>query len=231
MKLLLTSTPRSGNTWLRYMLADLYQLEQHAVHTPDALDWKQLPERCIVQMHWDRSPELLAMMAETGFDALTIARHPLDVLLSIQQFATHEPDTGSWLSGREGNEDAIKGKAVDSQEFHTYATGPRAATLLSVTSQWWNQHGGLQVRYEELVRDPVAALAAVIERYGPPLKPFEEVLPELTMEKLRPTSINSHFWKGTPGHWQKLMSQELAQAAGQAHAQVFEQLGYSWKQE
>lgn len=231
MKLLLTSTPRSGNTWLRLMLANLYQLEQHAVHTPDALDWKQLPDRCIVQLHWDRTPQFLATLAESGFDALTIARHPLDVLLSIHQFSTHEPDTGSWLSGREGNEDTIKGKAVDSPEFHAYATGPRAATLLSVTPQWWNQSGGLQVRYEELVRDPATALAAVMERHGPPLKPFEEVLPELTLEKLRPTSSNNHFWKGAPGHWQKLMPQELAQAIGQAHAPVFEALGYGWTPE
>lgn len=229
MKLLLTSTPRSGNTWLRLMLADLYQLAQYAVHTPDALDWKQLPPRCIVQLHWDRTPEFTAQLADAGFDVLTIARHPLDVLLSILQFAPHEPQTAMWLSGRAGNEDAIHGQEVGSEAFRAYATGPRAATLLSVTPQWWNVPGGLQVRYEELVQDPRAALAPVIDRYGPPLKDFDQVLPALTLDQLKRTSTNNHFWKGSPGHWQALMTPELAQAIGQAHAGVFEQLGYGWE--
>lgn len=229
MKLLLTSTPRSGNTWLRLMLADLYQLQPYAVHTPDALDWKQLPARCIVQLHWERTPEFTSMLAEAGFEVLTIARHPLDVLLSILQFAPHEPQTAMWLSGRGGDESSIHGKDAGSEEFHAYATGPRAATLLSVTPQWWHQPDGLQVRYEALVQDPRAALQAVMDRYGPPLKPFDEVLPALTIDKLRLTTTNNHFWKGSPGHWQALMPQELVQAAGQAHAQVFEALGYDWQ--
>lgn len=228
MKLLLISTPRSGNTWLRMMLADLYQLEQFAEHTPDALDWKQLPARSIVQLHWERTPEFTAQLAEAGFEALTIARHPLDVLLSILQFAAHEPQTAMWLSGRGGNEDMIHGQAVGSEAFRAYATGARAATLLSVTPQWWNVPGGLQVRYEALVRDPAQALAAVIGHYGPPLKPFDQVLPAITMDNLRAKSTNNHFWKGSPGHWKALMPADLVQAIGQAHAGVFEQLGYDW---
>lgn len=230
MKLLLISTPRSGNTWLRMMLADLYQLEQFAEHTPDALDWNQLPARSIVQLHWERTPEFTAQLAEAGFEALTIARHPLDVLLSILQFAAHEPQTAMWLSARGGNEDAIHGKDAGSEEFHAYATGPRAASLLSVTPQWWNVPGGLQVRYEELVRDPEEALAAVIGRYGPPLKAFDQVLPAITMDKLRAKSTNNHFWKGSPGHWKSLMARDLVAAIGQAHSGVFEQLGYDWSQ-
>ena len=98
-----------------------------------------------------------------------------------------------------------------------------------MTPQWWDVPGGLQVRYKALVDNPIAALRAVIDRYGAPLKEFDQVLPSLTIDKLRLTTTNNHFWKGSPGHWKALMSPELVQAIGQAHAGVFEQLGYDWK--
>ena len=230
MRLLLTSTPRSGNTWLRLMLSDLYQLKQYAVHTPESLDWGQMPDRCIVQLHWDRTPEFARLLAAENFDVLSIARHPLDVLLSILQFASNETKTASWLSGRGGNEELIKGKEIASREFHDYAVSRRAEALLSVTPQWWGIDGGLQVRYEELVKNPADALDSVMRKYGDPLVPFDRVLPNLTMEELRKTSSNNHFWKGSPGHWKSLMPGELVRSIGAAHSNVFEALGYEWNE-
>lgn len=229
MKILLTSTPRSGNTWLRLMLANLYQLEQYAVHTPDDLNWSQLPQRCIVQLHWDRTSEFTALLAKEEFDVLTIARHPLDVLLSILHFCTYEPATSSWLAGRDGGEELIKGKEVASKDFYEYATSPRAAALLSVTPQWWCEKEGLKVRYEQLVQDPQKSLSQIIDKFGDPLNSFEKVLPLLSMDELRKTSSNNHFWKGSPGHWKNLMPENLVNLLGTAHSGVFGQLGYDWR--
>lgn len=226
MKLALISTPRAGNTWLRYLLAALYELEQHAVHTPDALDWAGLPDRCIVQLHWRHSPAFAQMLAGHGFRVVTIARHPLDVLLSILQFAPNEPQTDLWLAGAGGNEQGIRGQVADSSEFLLYCCGPRARALLSVTSDWWECPGVLRVRYEDLVQDSPRALKPLVDELGPVRQPLAQVLPTLSMDRLRQTSANNHFWKGEPGHWRELLPMNTASLIRATQADLFRSLGY-----
>ena len=86
-----------------------------------------------------------------------LARHPLDVLVSILHFASHEPQTARWLDGEGGDESSILGAEPASAAFLASATGPRARALLAVTPEWW-PHGGVAVRYEDAVGSPEAAL-------------------------------------------------------------------------
>src|SRR5690349_4298988 len=62
----LLGTPRSGNTWLRRLLAAAHGLEQFAVHRPEELDWAGLPARFIVQLHRKRQPSLLDLLDRHG---------------------------------------------------------------------------------------------------------------------------------------------------------------------
>jgi hypothetical protein len=135
-RLAVVGTSRSGNTWLRILLAQLYDLAQYAAHTPDALDWETLPENCIVQLHWHRLPPFTTFLAAQNFRVVTMARHPLDILISILQFSPHEPQTACWLDGENGNETAIHNKSVISPEFLAYAVSSRAQALLSISREW-----------------------------------------------------------------------------------------------
>jgi len=227
MKVALVSTPRSGNTWLRYMLASLYEWEQHAVHTPPSLDWEKLPEGCIVQMHWHRTSDFTSLLARCGFRALTIARHPLAVLLSIWQFAPHEPQTANWLEGEGGNEDTILKAAVASPEFLAYACSDRARALLSVTPEWWDAPGVARVRYEDLVDHPQRTLTGLCEALGPPRRSIAETLEAHTLDKLKPTAGNSHFWQGRTDAWREMIPHEFALEIAHVHREVFERMGYA----
>jgi hypothetical protein len=44
----LLANPDPANTWFRVLLAQLCDLGQYAVHTPDAFDRKTPPEKCII---------------------------------------------------------------------------------------------------------------------------------------------------------------------------------------
>lgn len=102
MRLALVSSPRSGNSWLRMLLSSLYDLQQNAVHYPQAINWADLPENCIVQIHWHNESQFNSLLKLHGFDVVTIARHPLDLLLSVLHFAPHEPQTACWLQSEGG---------------------------------------------------------------------------------------------------------------------------------
>ena len=226
MKLAIVSTPRSGNTWLRYLLARVYGLEQHAVHTPQSLDWSALSNHCIVQLHWHREPAFLALLAEHDFRVVTIARHPLAVLLSIWQFAPHEPQTANWLNGEGGNEASILNQPIEGPEFLGYACGPRARALLSVTPEWWDAPGIVKVRYEDLAGRPGETLAGLGHVLGPMSGSIEEALQENTLDKLKLTTTNSHFWQGKPDTWKAMIPPDFARQIEHSHEAVMKCLGY-----
>ena len=102
LRIAIVSTPRTGNTWLRRMLDSVYSLPQIIEDDPRGIEWQRLPERCILQHHWDATPELIAQLDEHRFRVVTISRHPLDVLISILHFASvNSSITAYWLGGAE----------------------------------------------------------------------------------------------------------------------------------
>jgi len=225
-RLAVVGTPRSGNTWLRVILAQLYDLAQYAVHTPDALDWETLPGNCIVQLHWHRLPPFTTFLATQNFRVVTMARHPLDILISILQFSPYEPQTACWLDGENGDETAIHNKSVISPEFLSYAVSRRAEALLSISREWWEAPGVIPVRYEELVQDTSGVLLRISRELGAFVHSLSQVIEACSIDKLRSTSPNRHFWKGQPGLWRSLLPSDIAQEIAKAQANSFSELGY-----
>jgi hypothetical protein len=178
-----------------------------------------------LQIHWRREPEFEAALRRHGFRVLTIARHPLDVLISILQFAVHEPETARWLCGRHGDEASIWGAMPRSRPFLEYATGPRAAELLAVTCDWWAAPGVVPLRYEDFVADPVRELNRLAEHIGPARADASEVRDRAALGKI-PTT-NSHFWQGKPGLWRALVPTAEATEVRAAIAPALAELGYA----
>ena len=229
MRILIVSTPRSGNTWFRHLLSGALGLAEFAVHRESDLDWAELPKDCIVQMHWRFKPDVLRLCHDFGFQPVLIVRHPLDVLISILHFCTFEPATRFWLDGEAGNESSIHGKDPADPAFATYATGPRAAALLAVSVEWMLQRVERvpHIRYEDLVARPQAELEAFLKQLpAKSIRPLTEVIDANTLEKARPTANNRHFWQGKPGMWSQLIDRDLATRIQHAHTGVFESLGY-----
>jgi hypothetical protein len=208
LRVAIVSTPRSGNTWLWHLLTTAYDIPGVAVHNPIELDWRGLPPACVLQVHWRLIPSFVARLQEHGFRVVVMGRHPLDVLISILHFALHDFATARWLEGEDGNERGIFGAMPRSDAFRDYATGPRAAALLSVSSEWWHVPGVLQVRYEDLNASPHAELERIIGGLGvPPVKPAAEAVEATTIPKLRVRWQNNHyFWKGKTSLWRSLLT-------------------------
>lgn len=229
LRIAIVSTPRSGNTWVRMLVAGAYRLPPHtAAHELSDADWLALPPECALQIHWRREPSFVAKLHEQGFRVLTLARHPLDVLISILQFAVHNPETARWLCGRGGDESGIWGAMPPSRPFVEYATGPRAAELLAVTCDWWGQPGVVGMRYEDFVADPAKQLVRLSELFGPLREDPAEVVARHTIGKLRRDHGVGHCWQGRPGLWRVLLPAAEAHEIAAAVAPVFDILGYTF---
>lgn len=226
LRLALVSTPRSGNTWLRMMLGQAFALEELAVDDPSQVDWGNLPRRFILQVHWLPTDEFARKLSVAGVKVVTIARHPLAVLLSILHFTTRNPRS-SWLHGEGGSEAPLHGLRPTDPEFLEYACGPRFRALLSVSSQWWRRDGVHRVRYEDLVADPVAGLAALSASLGAaPVRPLADVVEQHSLDAMHRKSRDEHIWMGRPDLWRSFLTRDAAANIVQEQKEVFDALGY-----
>lgn len=209
------------------MLRTMYALPDFAEHDPANIPWDELPPHAIVNLHATPTRAICERLA--GFRVVTIARHPLDTLISILHFAPFHSASDGWLLGQGGGEGAIRGATPVSPEFIEYATGPRTAALFSVSRLWWDVPGVIRVRYEDLVEDTVGELSRIAQQLQIPLAQSPEIVAkEHAREAMRGrhVSFRQHVWKGQPGHWRRFLPNDVAHRIAAAHRPSFAPLGY-----
>jgi len=227
MRIAVVSTPRAGNTWVRHLLGTAYQIPHLPRHSMSDAEWKELPAEVVLQIHWRREPAFEAKLAEYGFQVVTVARHPLDVLISILHFCIYESESEQWLLGTKGTEAGIFAAMPRSLAFVEYATAPRASELLAVTPDWWGQPNVVAVRYEDCVRDAESELARLENAFGRVRCASRAAAVELcSLARLRQHATNNHFWQGQPELWRHLLPATEAREIATAQANVFNTLGY-----
>ncbi|WP_144029897.1 MULTISPECIES: hypothetical protein [Burkholderia] len=226
MRIAVISSPRSGNSWVRSVLASSLDLLEIAVH--NYLDAPQdLPPRCAFQLHWYREPNFQQYLIENQFKTLVIARHPLDILLSVLQFIRHDPTPSQWLMGNAEIPRELAGLSPTSDAFIDYALSWGAENLLSVTYQWWHDKKSIRVKYEDLVESPNQNFGDLIytlsgEAVG---SKADEALERFSLKYFR-SLPNRHGWQGRPGLWRDLIPAREAHAIYKRHRRFFDILGY-----
>jgi SAM-dependent methyltransferase len=213
--------------WLRRLVLALGPARELSVDTPAAVVWKDLPDDVVLQLHWPPADDLTGLLAEHGFATVVLARHPLDVLVSILQFAQFEGRTARWLNGAGGNELGLVGAGPCSDAFRAYATSERATRLLEVTPLWWAS-GRLdaRARYEDLVARPAEELTRLAHELGLGADAVDAAVATTTIDALRAETASAHFWRGHPGLWRSLLPAEVAGEIAAAHAPVLNAGGY-----
>jgi Sulfotransferase domain len=225
MRIAIISSPRSGNSWVRAVLSAAFEAEELAVH--NYLDaYGKLPDKCILQLHWYREPNCQRFLEQNGFRILTLARHPLDILVSVLNFSRHEPETQRWLEGNvELPMDLAKCSPASASFLH-YATSWGAENLLSVTYQWWHEPKAIRVRYETLVANPKESFRKIAVELGLDGRDFSIELSRFNLAYFQALK-NRHGWQGQPGLWRRLILRSDARKIYLRHRRIFDELGYS----
>jgi hypothetical protein len=226
VRIFLACTPRTGNLWIRRVIAHALDLTQFCGHKPDEIDWDLLPERCLVAMHWHYSDEFAAFLRARGFRIIVTTRHPLDVLVSILRFAALEPATARWLDGECGDEGQLAHAEPASTEFAQYCLGDRADALLRVSWEW-RDHADVVVRYEDFLRAPADVTAGILRDLDvQPVAPIEDAVRANAMDVMRPLAMR-HIWRGRSGDWKRIVTMPIANGIGARHRPYFKDFGYA----
>ncbi|MCZ8321932.1 MAG: sulfotransferase domain-containing protein [Novosphingobium sp.] len=223
MRIAIVSSPRSGNTWLRRILVNGLELEEIAVH--NYLEVSRLPDQCVLQVHWYREPNFQRFLTDNGFKVITLARHPLDVLLSVLHFIKYEPQTARWLEGNCRLPEELRGCGPCSHLFREYALSFGCENLLSASYQWNHDDAALRVKYEDLVLDTAFELERISNFIGISAQPLKNALKVTALESFQALP-NRHGWQGRPGLWRELIPYNIANEIYSRHITVFRALGY-----
>jgi len=155
LRILILSTPKTGNTWLRHLLAGEYRLPQFYVPPPlDCAKLDKAGERWVTHYHIRPNPELLSWIRTNRAVVITTIRHPGDVLLSLYDHA-HD------FRNETLNQDFLRRMlwtGFARNGMTTYAANQPFSADLDCSLEWMACEGTHTVRYEDLRADPVAAL-------------------------------------------------------------------------
>lgn len=218
-------SPRCGSSWARSVIARSLALEEIAVF--NYLDAKlPLNQNCILHVHWYREPNFQKFIKENNFRVIVLARHPLDILVSVLNFVKHEPLTSRWLGGNAAIPVELKDCNPSSKLFLEYALSWEAENLLSISYQWWHEAAAIKVTYETLVNNSEQAFGDIFDALDAPKDGLQTAIAHFTVEYFKKLS-NRHGWIGVPGLWRKLIPSRDALQIYKRHSRIFSYLGYS----
>lgn len=152
LRIAILSTPKTGNTWLRWLLH--YAFDLPIIDLPDVWDASSppaVPARFVTHQHLMPCEDLLRWLTENKVVVLTTIRHPADAFLSWLHYAQWhdigDRDIRTALRGEYGR----PGK--NTLRYLQYGF-PQVYAL----SRSWSRLGAHVVRYEDMLSDPVAQL-------------------------------------------------------------------------
>jgi hypothetical protein len=224
----LASYPRSGNTFFRILVYQLYGIQTYSLYA-DAIINSNPAVREIVgssdtpidpqEASTSPSPYLIKTheVASDECPAILIVRDGRDVLVSYARYIMSFVPDGD----RQRSPDEFQGilRMLITSTDHFGGWSPNVASWLS------RRAPTVPVKYEDLLQRPLEIVLESLEKVGFPIGGKQEH-PQLSFEELH-DKMPDFFRKGRVGNWRTEMSEELQELFWQTNADVMRRLGYT----
>lgn len=166
LKVVIVGTPKTGNTWLTHLFAELYDLPQVRLEANwRSIDWNALGPRWVGQQHFQPEPELKQLAEEQGIVFVTPIRHPADAFVSLRHYTDRRDDRDiepEDVQSRRPDYMLEDGQGVFGDATRYYLEhGFYLKVHLSI--YWLRMGWSFGVRYEDLWLHPVATLRTLTQ--------------------------------------------------------------------
>lgn len=241
MRILIAAPPKAGNSWLKCLLATIYDLDWLTGNEtpkgtgPSAFtDWVAaggFRDGSIFHHHYEFSKDFVNEVAAVPAHLVSIVRDPYDSFVSLYYFvqvqaaANDKPDNEK---RREKRANPIVGKPIDSPEAMTYLKTD-FQNLLQRADGWLHADEVAVVRYEELHRDPVAELSKITNQIEPVsqerIERAVKTCEAQTLRQSRP-GLQKRIRSATVGDWRNHLNEEHLAIFRSRYVDLIERLGY-----
>ncbi len=233
LKILIISTPKTGNTWLKYLLSDVYDLPivnvEPKIRREDLIGFG---ERWVGHQHLFPSEQLLAMLRELDVRIITTVRHPADVLVSYFHYTKALAAQGQ---NYEGSPEALLLADDEKPGVNTLRYVREAFSGILLYSAAWLPFNPILVRYEDLKDNPVRELFRITKTLAVTADVAVEravALCELSIMRGRIPELAYHFRKGESqfSHREDLLPTDITAVLANEplFREINRRLGYSF---
>jgi hypothetical protein len=165
VRIVIAGPPKTGNMWLKCLLGRAYGLRWlRSFETPERAElvsleaWlaeNRFPDNTIYHQHYDYSLQIVDAFAAVPAHPVTIVRDPYDAFVStyytLQQHAADDNQKGRKFT-------EIMGKSLDDPDVVEFLRRGGYRNNLLKARDWAMSGRAVVLRYEDLVRDPLAEL-------------------------------------------------------------------------
>lgn len=209
LKILIVSTPKTGNTWVKHLLAQVYNLPLASVGTTfDVDEIARLGSRWVAHQHFYPHDSILNWCELNKVQLVTTMRHPGDVLVSLFHYMHNFEFAEGWAPRMMRKDEGTMG-----QYTRTYLrTEIHFSHILELSLAWGRTGRAHLVRYEALRRDPEGILQVLTDALSPvPMSRVEQAVEACRLDRMR-KEAGKHarfFRKGHIGGWQQALPADI----------------------
>jgi hypothetical protein len=236
VRIVIAGPPKTGNMWLKCLLGRAYGLRWlRPFETPERADadavhaWLasgRFPDGTIFHQHYDYAPEIAAALSAVPAHLVTIVRDPYDAFVSTYYtLQLHAKDQNQ--KGRKLTE--LMGKSLDDPEVIDFLRRGGYRNNLQKARDWALSGDAVVLRYEDLNRDPLAALQAATVAISPVGEDaLLAAIDYCSADRMRQRTKGGkhHVRSATVGESRRELSGAHFAAFREAYAELIQDLGY-----
>ena len=216
-RILIAATEKTGNTWLKYLLAHSYELPTPYISQDfSEAEADSLGNRWVTHQHFLPERALLNWAARTQTHLITMIRHPADILVSLYHYCCNYPDhykedpavsaaLAADAEQRQATAD-LSHHVVDGELLRVLQE--RIMCDVNISISWIRSGRSLVVRYEDLRVDPLKTLSTLAESIAPASRDrIIQAIDACDIKALRDNyAIDSRFFRrALVGEWRSAL--------------------------
>jgi hypothetical protein len=235
VRIVIAGPPKTGNVWLKCILAHIYELDvlgpkQTPARPQCALfrEWVaggRFPDGTIFHQHYRYAPELADAILAVPAHLVTIIRDPYDAFVSSYFTIQQHRDDGQ----RGGRRTSMLDKPLDHPDVLTYLRDYGFRGNMVRAKEWLESGRTLVVRYEGLHRAPLAELTPLTDRIERvPAARLERALEACSAENMRKMGDRKakHVRAATVGDSRARLGEAHLAIFRERYADLIRALGY-----
>jgi hypothetical protein len=240
MRILIVGSQKAGNVWLRCLLAEAYDLRilarKEKPEKPPGLrtlkEWVAMggfPDGTIIHQHYSYSPELADAVSSIPSHIVTIVRDPYDQFFSYYSAVQHRKGRLE-RRGTGFQRDLLIEKPLDHPDVLQYLHEGGARQHMTLPLGWMKSGRAAVIRYEDLHRDPIAALARLVQNLGPvPEQTLERTVEACSVENMKKMEVvrPNHIRAAKVGESRDLLDEVHLAVFRKRYAHLIRDLGYT----
>lgn len=207
-RFIVAATPKSGGDWVAGLLSAISGSTLGNFQKIDSHILTGLPNNVVITTRDLPNSSLISNLNEANFHAMTVTRHPFDVLINVLLAANLDIETNTYWGDSLFQFEKVLINVIPRHPIVLqYAAFSRFKDLLAISSRWKHNEGTFSLTFEGLADNPVREMERVLDcdRFQIDV-PIEEIIDRQKKRRLgQPAAATLSFTSATSGIWRRLI--------------------------